>query len=1418
MLKKLLFLTLLLFLAAATAVAILIFAWYKQWPPSLALIGPAVFLGLPLLWATVKLVGGFIARWGYGRMAGASRKPPPTLKSREFSVLRLEWERGAVLLRSLGRRGEDSRAGGKPLFMAVGPSFSGATLALRGSGLAVGAEDVPGSLGRGEGCDWYFFERAVYVAVHGLYRPLDGRSGTDGGADGGADPEREKAVLVDLLAGTGRMPPLQGILVAVPARLLRPESERELKDLGLQTWSLLNRLATDLDFMPPVYVLVTLLDDDRGWGAAMSRLERGGVPAGCLAPRGRKAAVGVALAERVAEAVETEFLGILDDLLEEEPPAIGACLPVYAETGSLRRPLSVFFAAMASSSPASPPIRIEGAFAARIPRELDTDYSGPDTGPEGQEQFMLSPAYVSPASTADPGGPHPALQGSPAGSGGLTAPGASSAFGTEEDVGPGGARPGRAVSGRDPAIVRSDGTRERRVFVNAALPESGEADAPGLRELLGRIIPDGAGLSRPLHLAWGPRQKRYLTALSCLYAVLLGLAVLCGMNVGYQRGLAEAARAGPERAETADPSRIPAATPLAKASGAWMVLDGVEEYVNDAGFRGIGPDRTGEITRDLQGAFEMYFERALEDLLEALNLQLESIGEPGRPVPGGAAGGLPPSVAGSASAGDGEAGGAPAGDGEAGGLSAGDGEAREPANGIRAGRDREIFNVTFRQLTWLYSYFMDPVKGDDPASTFPLISMDFEGETAPFWNLSLARLLGHYLDGMGSGPSRETRTRHVMDQLALAIARAVASSRGEGLDWLTGWCASLPDPNPIDLRSFWQRYRASEEVERALPAHAVDRVPYPYTSKGRGEILSILELLADVDRRAAVAAAGPGAVAADREASATLTREAAERPEYLERYERDYLSTWHGYKRSFEAVVRDIYDSADIESIYGQHNVEGVSPYASFAQILYDNLVEFAERDGADPWLLNVALDRAVSIWSESRSQGGIHGIIERMNSAAGASPPGGGGNGGTATKINGTEFMEKINSAERAYSLVLDFAQTMVADMRLRPDDTLRLAVRFFGGVAAKVGPSGGAPTQASALFSGAGTALAAPDRAQFQAARAAIERYAAAAYPEPGGGPPDDLYFRVRTSQLEAIGRLIVTSAAETLDSRWQSEVAHPLSLMDPVEARKALYGQGGLLAGFVDVWAKPFLEDSCADTCRPRVWEGKAFPFTEDFLSMAASVRSADVRGPAGASGAPGPSGAGASGSLPGTAASGGFPGSPVSGGATGAAPSPLADSYAVALTVYAAETDPGATEKPLRTAVTITAEGQVQTLVNYNYPVSETFVWKPGVPAAVAIEIQLPSVSLYVNYNGPDGFPDFISDLASGGFTLTPADFPEHEAALKAMGITRIDVSIRADGALPAVHALRITRTPIPESIVKDIVPVPTEANPLSEAGR
>ena len=130
-----------------------------------------------------------------------------------------------------------------------------------------------------------------------------------------------------------------------------------------------------------------------------------------------------------------------------------------------------------------------------------------------------------------------------------------------------------------------------------------------------------------------------------------------------------------------------------------------------------------------------------------------------------------------------------------------------------------------------------------------------------------------------------------------------------------------------------------------------------------------------------------------------------------------------------------------------------------------------------------------------------------------------------------------------------------------------------------------------------------------------------------------------------------------------------------------------------------------------------------------------------------------------------------------------------------------TEDPAAEKPERTSVTLKGSDSVQTLDILNYPVSKVFTWKPAQSGDAEMAIPLPSLELHLARGGPNGFPRLPSDILRGDPVPTPADFPDHRRQLAALGITRIRLVIRADGAPPASRHLDLQPTPMPRSIIK-----------------
>jgi hypothetical protein len=279
------------------------------------------------------------------------------------------------------------------------------------------------------------------------------------------------------------------------------------------------------------------------------------------------------------------------------------------------------------------------------------------------------------------------------------------------------------------------------------------------------------------------------------------------------------------------------------------------------------------------------------------------------------------------------------------------------------------------------------------------------------------------------------------------------------------------------------------------------------------------------------------------------------------------------------------------------------------------------------------------------------------------------------------------------------------------------------------------------------------------FTLARSAVEGFASQMYSE-GDQVVEDLATEIRRANLSFLERLLVAKTARRLDELWTTEVVNAVRFLSDNDTNKALFGPGGLIVKFQTDRAAPFVESQGVLGYAARKWGDQSFPLTEDFFRL-------------------------------------------LTVGNDSMAAEPLLDSYNVTISAVAALVDSGAQEKPERTSVTLKGADSVQTLDILNYPISKVFAWKPGSSADALITITLPSVELYLSYEGPNGFPTLLSDILRGDLVLTPADFPDHHEQLSALGITQIRLMIQADGALPVIRHLNLNQQPLPHSIIKAV---------------
>ncbi|MDR2349664.1 MAG: hypothetical protein LBF41_03410, partial [Deltaproteobacteria bacterium] len=658
-----------------------------------------------------------------------------------------------------------------------------------------------------------------------------------------------------------------------------------------------------------------------------------------------------------------------------------------------------------------------------------------------------------------------------------------------------------------------------------------------------------------------------------------------------------------------------------------------------------------------------------------------------------------------------------------------------------------LYAITLRQLLWLYSVH-DAADGGNAEELnelridFPVLPPDFEGETARNWNLEYARLLNRYFENAKLDPDvSKNGDLLARDRLRKLIERAQGMNKDLSFDWLPAWANALPELQSAKLADFWAKRDRSLDIRRILGPDDPAEVPAACTLEGRKTVFYALDKLREVYLN---------------EDRAVYDETAAE---FRKKYDEDCLNAWAGYRKSYEKVAVALISGAAGGAGGSEKNLRDVSHLPEMIEVLSRNLSPLFGSENGPAWLLNLELDRLLGRWAAARSAYDAakdKGILKRFSSLGPAAS-----NLGDAGELiyHRTDFAERAYAAEPHLENALRLMNGIVFDLSRNPDEAMRIAALNFGGpaaLAALVGDGASASPSAPGSPGTNGSGAAGAGLPDFEDAERELGLYAKNLYSSAGSQVPEDLNLGIHSARLESLEKTLVRNVAKQLDALWEREVLLPVRFLSEDEARKVLYGPDGLMTKFMTTRAAPFAESKGALGFAPKLWRGEPFPFTDDFLNL-------------------------------------------LSKGAGDEAP--VLDSYEVKISVSATSVDPGALERPVKTTVSLVSPDSVQTLENYNYPVSGVFEWKPSAKSRASLEIDFPSVTLRVAYDGDDAFPHFLNDLISGGFVLKPQEFPDHRDRLLAMGITEIRVMARADGALPVVNFLKLSKSPLPASIIK-----------------
>jgi hypothetical protein len=1584
-LKRVLLVLLLFFLAVAVGLGLLFLAWIRQWTPWIALAGPGIFLLLPLFWYLGKLLSSVFARRRYAdTVLGRGAALPDA--AAEDSRLRQDWERGIAELRPRGRSTRSDPAGAFPWFLVAGPQGSGRHGILRGAGPPLNP-DPAAPLEGPEGCSWYFFERAVYVAVRGLYErfPEAARGTPRAGAalpaavtgPGLAPPSGEAAAMAQsgaaddvrsglcaLLRETGRKVPLQGVVSCVPAELLKPEREAELRDLAFQTGQILERLAEELDFSPPVYVFVTGLHLEPGWGEALDRLSREGETLGAMFGAGGDEE---GLSEEAAGAIRSEIRDLLVEVMDLDPGGIAPFLSAPGAAEELQRPLSVLLGALQNPAGVGISPRIMGLFVSLPPVSADPealDETGappvrggpalavqgsggaglPGRQPDGAGQQGTSgqagtavPAPVSvparpawfPGSGGEAGGagrpvagagfhgsgawaggtwlpgaaasgsgiPGDAASGSgitgdagwaggpgrpgdgasgsgipggAAGAGGARVPGAAAGAAWLPGVGPGAGGEGRGPAGGEGAGVSGGdggaghgsagapdgapwphglgaaaGTDRTHQGIRPRTPVTGGSS----ERLLAETLPEMAYLSRRTNRSGARRQRTFLRGVIAGYLAMAVAALLIAKNVDYQKG---ASRAMAEMKIASAAAAVPAVADFGRSGrgsglgavpgaggGGGAPWPGAGDGAGAGGGFGAGSGALagsghgagfGEGSRHGAGFGEVSGHGAGfgEGSRHGAGFGEGSghgagFGEGSRHGAGFGEGSARGAGSGEGSArgagfGEGSARGAGSGQGGARGDGSGQGGARGDGSGegavngpgvvpgwaARGTAELERADAAIYLLSRLETYDRGVRLrgiGPDPAGDIRgrlegLFSSSFEEATSAI-TLALRRQMEAVSD-----PDSDlfaVTFRQLLFMFAAYSGRMdeLSLEAGAGVEDMF---PALPEGLDVESRPLWNftyarllatlveraRYgevpgsrnkrilgELNDAVDRAMELRGeksydwlmdwTERAPQVrpvtvasfwaphYTAE---EVQALVPSGAGTVRGACTAAGRAFIVEAANliEAAGGQASGAAGVPplsgagSFIVDYDTECLSQWRDFQRVFSGVVASrLLGLAGLEAFRELRSGGESSPGSRAAEVMSDNLRSF--RGGAESpvWLRNLEIGRAAARWS--RAKAGWREAAGFLQKVRALGPVAAAARDQIGDVYYRTDFVRRAYEAEKDFTRYSEAISEILKTLSENPEESFRLAALNFGGPAAAPQPAPAAP--------GAPPAQAAEPSEPFRVARESLDLLAAKLYRDEGDVLPDSFMLRMRTSEFRALEGVLVDTAARTIDRYWESDVILPGKFLSAAEDSATVFGKDGLILKFLTGKAAPFL-DSAGPGFSARSWEGRTFPFTEDFLKLVS-----------------------------------------VGGG-------PLLeaqpDSYKVNVTVTATLAGDEALEKPQRTVITLKTPDEVQQMVNYNYPSSQVFSWKPGADAETSLEIDLPSLTLMVSWGGPEGFPSFLNDLVTQNFELYPRDFPEHRAQLESLGISRIRVLMKADGALPVIKYLNLPRPVLPVSIV------------------
>ncbi len=569
------------------------------------------------------------------------------------------------------------------------------------------------------------------------------------------------------------------------------------------------------------------------------------------------------------------------------------------------------------------------------------------------------------------------------------------------------------------------------------------------------------------------------------------------------------------------------------------------------------------------------------------------------------------------------------------------------------------------------------------------------------------------------------------------------------LSWLVDWANGLPGVAPVTMEQFWGPV--------ALEQTNLADVPPAFTLDGRTHILRMAR---EIQKTLRGQDQGEGWLGG-----------------FETWYGAEYLNAWNNFASQFSGAV-GWQRSEDQWRMITSRMADPSNPYLMLLTVMGEQIAPYAGRQNNPPWVAPVMAFNFMRLQAIAPQKASIEEKVStdlteisnyfksvRMfvkgqplgepsgdEAAQDASSPEGSPEAAPETGAAPSQSAGKdgmlpggIGAEASALKGISSF------NAYLKALGSLRQSVQNPASALALMSPKFTPTAQSSPVSSpgGADAKAGGTPQSPFDAAESSVKELEAAL-----GGESAPLFEDILIGPLRFFWGVGVVDAAAALQSLWVENVLAQVGHMPQNKQPNALFdGNTGLVWKFAGGPAAPFLGKNGYGYFAKES-NGTTFPFTDDFLVFLNKGSKQTQK---------------------------------------------IMPSYDVTATALPIDVNKGAQQEPLSALLTLDCQEKVQTLENYNYPVTQTFKWNPDTCGDVTLAVRFKAFTATKTYSGVLGFAKFLQDFQYDSKKFTPDDFPDVKDDFDIFGVKTLTVTYKLSGGVPIIALLNAEKYEVPQTI-------------------